>query len=263
MGAGGQFLAGRGAVVTGGGRGIGKALARSLAEAGAAVVVTARSREEIEAVASSLRDGGHTAHAVACDVADAASITAMAVEAKDLLGTVDVLVNNAGIALSNPVKRLPLAEWNRILAVNATGTFLCTQAFLDGMLERGWGRIVNVASVAGLRGGRYIAAYTASKHAQVGFTRALAVEVAEKGITVNAICPGYVDTPMTEYSVSRIVEKTGLSQDEALRHILELSPQKRLIRPEEIAHAALMLCHDDGGSINGQTIVLDGGQGVH
>jgi 3-hydroxybutyrate dehydrogenase len=263
MGADGKFLAARGAVVTGGGRGIGKAVARALAEAGAAVVVTARSREEIEAVADELRADGCTAHPVRCDVADPSSIAGMAGRAVQLLGTVDVLVNNAGIALSNPVKRLPLAEWNRIIAVNATGTFLCTQAFLDGMLERGWGRIVNVASVAGLRGGRYIAAYTASKHAQVGFTRALAVEVAANGITVNAICPGYVDTPMTEYSVSRIVEKTGLSQDEALRHILELSPQKRLIRPEEIAHAALMLCHDDGASINGHTIVLDGGQGVH
>ena len=258
-----SFLAGRGAVVTGGGRGIGRAVARALAEGGAAVVVTARSATEIEAVASSLRDDGHTAHAIACDVADPESIDAMAAEAKERLGTVDVLVNNAGIALSNPVKRLPLEEWNRILAVNATGTFLCTRSFLDGMLERGWGRVVNVASVAGLRGGRYIAAYTASKHAQVGFTRALAVEVADGGITVNAICPGYVDTPMTEYSVSRIVEKTGLSADEALRHILALSPQKRLIRPEEIAHAALMLCHDDAESINGQTIVLDGGQGVH
>jgi 3-hydroxybutyrate dehydrogenase len=263
MGAHGRFLAGRGAVVTGGGRGIGKAVARALAEAGAAVVVTARSREEIEAVAGELRADGHAAHAVACDVADPASISAMAAQAKERLDTVDVLVNNAGIALSNPVKRLPLEEWNRILAVNATGTFLCTQAFLDGMLERGWGRVVNVASVAALRGGRYIAAYTASKHAQVGFTRALAIEVADQGITVNAICPGYVDTPMTQYSVSRIVEKTGLSAEEALGHILELSPQKRLIRPEEIAHAALMLCHEDGQSINGQTIVLDGGQGVH
>ena len=263
MGADGKFLAGRGAVVTGGGRGIGKAVARALAEAGASVVVTARTREEVDSVAGELRADGHTAHAVTCDVADPASIVAMAGQVKERLDTVDVLVNNAGIALSNPVKRLPLEEWNRILAVNATGTFLCTQAFLDGMLERGWGRIVNVASVAGLRGGRYIAAYTASKHAQIGFTRALAVEVADQGITVNAICPGYVDTPMTQYSVSRIVEKTGLSEEEALGHILELSPQKRLIRPEEIAHAALMLCHDDGESINGQTIVLDGGQGVH
>ena len=253
-------LEGRGVVVTGGGRGIGRAVARRLAESGAAVVVSARSTEEIEDVAEELRADGLQAHAVRCDVANEASVAAMAEEAIERLGTVDILVNNAGIALSNPVKRLPLEEWNQIIAVNATGTFLCTRAFLPGMVDRGWGRIINVASVAGLRGGRYIAAYTASKHAQVGFTRALAMEVAGNGITANAICPGYVDTPMTEYSVANIVEKTGVSAEEALERILSLSPQKRLIRPEEIAHVALMLCGDDGEGINGETIVLDGGR---
>lgn len=252
-------LEGRGVVVTGGGRGIGRAVARRLAESGAAVVVSARSTEEIEDVAEELRADGLQAHAVRCDVANEASVAAMAEEAIERLGTVDILVNNAGIALSNPVKRLPLEEWNQIIAVNATGTFLCTRAFLPGMVDRGWGRIINVASVAGLRGARYIAAYTASKHAQVGFTRALAMEVAGNGITANAICPGYVDTPMTEYSVANIVEKTGVSAEEALERILSLSPQKRLIRPEEIAHVALMLCGDDGEGINGETIVLDGG----
>ena len=253
-------LEGRGVVVTGGGRGIGRAVARRLAESGAAVVVSARSREEIEDAAEELRADGLQAHAVRCDVANEASVAAMAEEAIERLGTVDILVNNAGIALSNPVKRLPLEEWNQIIAVNATGTFLCTRAFLPGMVDRGWGRIINVASVAGLRGARYIAAYTASKHAQVGFTRALAMEVAGNGITANAICPGYVDTPMTEYSVANIVEKTGVSAEEALERILSLSPQKRLIRPEEIAHVALMLCGDDGEGINGETIVLDGGR---
>jgi 3-hydroxybutyrate dehydrogenase len=256
-------LEGRGAVVTGGGRGIGRAIARGLANAGAGVVVCARSEQEIEGVAEELRGQGLTAHAVRCNVADPESVHTMAREATKRLGTVDIVVNNAGIALSNPIKRLPLEEWDRILAVNVTGTFLCTRAFVEGMLERRWGRVINVASVAGLRGGRYIAAYTASKHAQIGFTRSVALEVAEHGITVNAICPGYVDTPMTEYSVSRIVEKTGLSPEEALERILELSPQRRLIRPEEIAHVALMLCDKDGEGINGQTIVIDGGEGVH
>lgn len=250
-------------MVTGGGRGIGRAVARRLAEAGAAVVVTARSEAEIEDVANELRSDGFSAHAVPCDVADEASVHAMADAVTQRLGTVDIVVNNAGIALSNPVKRLALEEWNRILAVNATGTFLCTRAFLADMLDRGWGRVINVASVAGLRGGPYLAAYTASKHAQVGFTRALALEVADRGVTVNAICPGYVDTPMTDYSVSRIVEKTGITSEEALGHILELSPQKRLIRPEEIAHVALMLCHEDGEGINGQAIAIDGGEGSH
>jgi len=256
-------LEGRGAVVTGGGRGIGRAVARALAEEGASVVVTARSTKEIEGVAAELAADGLVAHALPCDLADEGSVAKMAERAIALVGTVDVLVNNAGIALSNPVKRLPLEEWNRILAVNATGTFLCTRAFLQGMIDRRWGRVINVASVAGLRGGRYIAAYTASKHAQVGFTRALAAEVADQGITVNAICPGYVDTPMTEYSVSRIVEKTGLPQDEALERILALSPQHRLIRPEEIAHVALMLCGKNGEGISGQAIAIDGGQGIH
>ena len=170
------------------------------------------------------------------------------------------MVNNAGIATSNPVKRLQLDDWNQIMAINATGTFLCTRAFLPGMLDRSWGRIINVASVAGLRGGRYIAAYVASKHAQIGFTRALAAEVASAGITANAICPGYVDTPMTDFSVANIVDKTGVSPEEARARILSLSPQKRLIRPEEIAHVALMLCGDDGEGINGDAIVLDGGR---
>ncbi len=256
-------LTGRGAVVTGGGRGIGRAVARALAEEGAAVVVSARSTKEIEAVAAELVANGHTAHAVTCDVADEASVKTLAEAAAKLLGTVDVLVNNAGIALSNPVKRLPLEEWNRIIGINATGTFLCTRAFIQGMIDRGWGRVVNVASVAGLRGGRYIAAYSASKHAQIGFTRALAAEVADQGVTVNAICPGYVDTPMTEYSVSRMVEKAGISEEEALEHILALSPQHRLIRPEEIAHVAVMLCGKNGEGISGQAIAIDGGQGIH
>jgi 3-hydroxybutyrate dehydrogenase len=256
-------LKGRGAVVTGGGRGIGRAVARALAEEGAAVVVSARSTKEIEAVAAELVTDGHTAHAITCDVADEASVKTLAEAAAKLLGTVDVLVNNAGIALSNPVKRLPLEEWNRIMAINATGTFLCTRAFIQGMIDRGWGRVINVASVAGLRGGRYIAAYSASKHAQIGFTRALAAEVADQGITVNAICPGYVDTPMTEYSVSRMVEKAGISEEDALEHILALSPQHRLIRPEEIAHVTVMLCGKNGEGISGQAIAIDGGQGIH
>ena len=254
-----MIFQGRGAVITGGGRGIGAAVARELAENGAKVVVSARSMNEIEAVAQELTAVGHIAHAIKCDVADENSVEMMAKEAAVLLDTVDILVNNAGIARSNPVKRLSLEEWSQIMAVNATGTFLCSKAFLPGMLERRWGRVINVASVAGLRGSSYIAAYTASKHAQVGFTRALAAEVAEQGITVNAICPGYVDTPMTEYSIAHIVEKTGVSPEEALGHILALSKQNRLIRPEEIANLTLMLCGDDAKGINGQAIAIDGG----
>ncbi len=213
-------LEGRGAVITGGGRGIGRAVARVLAEEGASVVVSARSVDQIEAVAQELRTDGFQATAIACDVSDAGGVQEMASAAIEALGHVDILVNNAGIARSNPIKRLPLEEWNRILAVNVTGTFLCTQAFLDGMVERGWGRIINVASIAGLRGSKYISAYTASKHAQIGFTRSLAMEVAEDGVTANAICPGYVATAMADHAVERMVEKSGISAEEALeRHL--------------------------------------------
>jgi len=256
-------LKGRGAVITGGGRGIGKAVARFLAEDGAAVVVTARSTDQIEQVATELRDAGFEAHAVTCDVSDEASVLAMAKKATELLGTVDILVNNAGIAPSNPVKRVTLEEWNRVMGINVTGTFLCTRAFLPAMVEREWGRVINVASVAGLRGSKYISTYCASKHAQIGFTRAVADEVAAKHVTVNAICPGYVDTPMTEYSVVQITEKAKVSPEEALQHILATSPQGRLIRPEEIAAVARLLCSKDGEGISGQAIAIDQGQGNH
>jgi NAD(P)-dependent dehydrogenase (short-subunit alcohol dehydrogenase family) len=144
------------------------------------------------------------------------------------------------------------------MAVNATGTFLCTKAFLPAMVKRGWGRVVNVASVAGLSGGRYIAAYAASKHAVVGFTRCAAMEVAAAGITVNAVCPGYVDTEMTRESVERIAMKTGRSREQALEAILTGTPQGRLITPDEVAFEVLRLCAEDACGINGQTIVLDG-----
>lgn len=256
-------LKGRGAVITGGGRGIGRAIARALAEEGASIVVSARSTDQIEAVASELTADGFEAHAVTCDVSDEASVQSMADRALELLDSVDIVVNNAGIAPSNPVKRVTLEEWNRVQSINVTGTFLCTRAFLPGMLDRQWGRIVNVASVAGLRGSKYISTYCASKHAQIGFTRAVADEVADQGITVNAICPGYVDTPMTDFSVVQITEKAGVSPEQALEHILATSPQKRLIRPEEIAAVAVMLCSRNGEGISGQAIAIDQGQGNH
>lgn len=252
-------LEGRGAVVTGGGRGIGAAVARSLAERGARVVVAARGAAEIEAVATELRGGGADAWAVGVDVADPDSVTALFEGASQHLGDIDILVNNAGIASAAPVVKLALAEWNRLIAVNATGTFLCTQAVLAGMLEREWGRVINVASVAGLRGASYISGYSASKHAVLGFTRSVAAEVARAGITVNAVCPGYVDTPMTEATIANIVDKTGTSEEQALEAILATTPQRRLITPEEVAKAVTFLCEEGARGINGQTIVLDGG----
>jgi NAD(P)-dependent dehydrogenase (short-subunit alcohol dehydrogenase family) len=186
-------------------------------------------------------------------------VETLARTATEHLAHVDILVNSAGIASSAPVHKLTLEEWNAIFAVNATGTFLCTQAFLPAMLERKWGRIVNVASVAGLMGSRYIAAYSASKHAAIGFTRCVAAEVAARGVTANAVCPGFVDTEMTTESIDRIVSATGVSRDEALDSILDMTPQRRLFTPEEVAHAVLALCDEQAKGINGQAIVLDGG----
>jgi len=251
-------LAGKTAVVTGAGRGIGAACARALAGAGARVVLGARTRDSVERVAADLRTLGYETAATICDVTDPASVDALARFSAERFGEVTLLVNNAGIGHAAPLERLTLDDWNRVMAVNATGTFLCTKAFLPAMVKRGWGRVVNVASVAGLSGGRYIAAYAASKHAVVGFTRCAAMEVAAAGVTVNAVCPGYVDTEMTRESLERIAMKTGRSREQALEAVLTGTPQGRLITPDEVAFEVLRLCAEDAREINGQTIVLDG-----
>lgn len=255
-------LSGRAAVVTGGGRGIGAAVARALAEAGAAVVVAARSAEQVEGVRDALLAAGHRAAAASCDVTDPDSVARLRDAATASFGRIDILVNNAGIANTAKLEKLELAEWNRILAVNATGAYLVTRAFLPAMLDAGWGRVVNVASIAGLAGAPYIAAYSASKHALVGFTRSIAAEVATRGVTVNALCPGFVDTPMTDESVARIVTKTGRSAEEARRAIEATSPQGRLIAPEEVAFLAVALCDERAKSVNGQALAIDGGAGI-
>ncbi|MBW3535000.1 MAG: SDR family oxidoreductase [Gemmatimonadetes bacterium] len=252
-------LAGRVALVTGGGRGIGAAVARALADAGASVAVAARTGAEVETVAEELRASGVRAAAVVADVTDEASVAAMLREVDAELGAVDVLVNNAGTATAAPVHRLTLADWNRLLAVNATGVFLCTREALPGMRRRGWGRVVTVASVAGLHGDRYISAYAASKHAVLGFTRSVALEVAGEGVTVNAVCPGYVDTPLTLRSAERIAERTGRTVDDGLAWMAARSPLGRLIRPGEVAHAVVSLCHEEAGAVNGEALVVDGG----
>jgi NAD(P)-dependent dehydrogenase (short-subunit alcohol dehydrogenase family)/enamine deaminase RidA (YjgF/YER057c/UK114 family) len=245
------------AVVTGAGRGIGAATARALAEAGLDVVLAARGRDQIERLASELATAGRRSRAVVCDVTSEASVAALAREAAEA-GPVAVLVNNAGAAGSMPLGRTSLEEWNRLLAVNATGAFLCIRAFLPGMLERKWGRVVNVASTAGLSGGKYLAAYSAAKHALVGLTRSVAAEVTGTGVTANAVCPGFVDTGMTAETVARIVAKTGRTPEEALAAALASAGQSRLIAAEEVAAAVVALAADASHPPNGEAVVLDG-----
>jgi NAD(P)-dependent dehydrogenase (short-subunit alcohol dehydrogenase family) len=244
------------ALVTGGGRGIGLAVARALAREGLAVAVAARTREQVEHAAENLRRGGATAMAVAVDVGDAEAVTLATQAIGATLGPVDVLVNNAGIAESAPFARTDLAMWERHLRVNATGPFHVTRAVLPGMLARGWGRIVNVASVAGLEGAAYVTAYTASKHALIGLTRALAVEVDGTGVSVNALCPGFAATDIVWSSARRIASLTGRSFDDAVASLARLNPSGRLVQPDEVASAAVAFLHDDR---NGDVVVIDAG----
>jgi NAD(P)-dependent dehydrogenase (short-subunit alcohol dehydrogenase family) len=234
-------------VVTGGGKGIGRAVVAGFAAAGDRVVAVGRDRaalEESDAAATEV-----------CDVTDEASVDALF----NGIGRVDVLVNNAGAATSAPVARTTLADWRSLLDVNATGAFLCTRAVIPGMIERGEGRIVTVASTAGRAGSRYTSAYTASKHAAVGLMRAVAAELVGTGVTANAVCPAYVRTEMTQRSVARIVEVTGRDEEEAEAAVAAASPLGRLLEPAEVAFAVAFLAAPEAGAINGQTLVLDGG----
>lgn len=254
-----RFLERRSAVVTGAGQGIGAAVALALSGAGARVVLAGRTVSKLEDVAGRIAATGGEAHAVEADVADPGQVEALARVAAERVGQVAILVNNAGMGYSAPLKRTSLEDWNTVMGVNATGTFLCTKEFLPAMVASGWGRVINVSSVAGLSGAAYITAYSASKHAVMGLTRCLAAEVASSGVTVNAVCPGFVATPMTDASVANIVSVTGKSESEARGAITATSPQGRLIEPEEVAQAVLFLTRDEARGINGQAVVIDGG----
>lgn len=247
------------ALVTGGGRGIGRSIALALASEGAEVAVAARTRSDVEAVRKEIEGLGRRAFAAQCDVTDREQVARLVRDVRENLGPITILVNNAGMAASAKTVEMDDALWEQILRVNLTGTYLCTKAVLPMMLDQGYGRIINIASTGGKVGFLYSAAYCASKHGVLGFTRALALEVARQGITVNAICPGFAETAMTDESIRRIVEKTGRSPD-AARHALEgLSPQRRLIQPDEVAAVAVMLACPEAGGIHGQAINVDGG----
>src|SRR2546425_5251596 len=244
------------AVVTGGGRGIGREIALAFAREGLSVAVAARDHARVAETAEAVRGLGVESLALELDVTDGAMVGRVFARVAAELGAIDVLVNNAGIAESASFARTDPALWERHLRVNATGPYLCTREALPGMLTRGWGRVINVASLAGLYGAPYVTAYTASKHALVGFTRALAAEVSGKGVTVNAICPGYAGTDLVWNAARNIAAKTGKSFDEAVLAMARINPGGRLIAPAEVAAAVLNLLDDD--ATNGQTIVLDG-----
>jgi NAD(P)-dependent dehydrogenase (short-subunit alcohol dehydrogenase family) len=247
------------ALVTGGGRGIGRAIALAFAREGAHVAVTARTGAELAAVAAEIRALGRGALAVPCDVAERAQVDDAVRQVVDGLGPVQILVNNAGMAVSAKLLDTDDALWERHLRVNLTGAFLVTRAVLPGMLAARWGRIVNIASIAGRQGYPYVAAYAASKHGLLGLTRALAQEVVTAGVTVNAICPGYVATELTWASARNIQKRTGRAYDEAVQSLAAHSPQKRLIEPEEVAALAVLLASDEARSVTAQAWNVDGG----
>ncbi len=252
-------LTGRIALVTGGGRGIGREAALALASAGADVAVAARSANELTDTVAEIRAAGRRGEAIVCDVTVRAQVEAMVAQVKSALGEPLILVNNAGIAGSAKLTDTTDEMWDSMLRVNATGAFYCTRAVLPMMLQAKWGRIVNVASIAAKVGAPYIAAYAASKHALLGLTRAVAAEVATRGITVNAVCPGYVDTGMTDASTANISARTGRSEQDARKILEGFSPQGRLMTAGEVAALITFLCSQTARGITGQGIVLDGG----
>ena len=252
-------LAGKHAVVTGGARGIGAAITRVLLAHGARVTMLGRSAAaptEADLDVANIRELNY----VSADVGDSDTVKQAFDVSRSRFGKIEILVNNAGQASSAPFLKTDIALWRRMMSINLDGTFHCSAAALPDMLAARWGRIVNIASTAGLAGYAYVSAYCASKHGVIGLTRALAMEVAAKGVTVNAVCPGYTESDMVTESVANIVAKTGRTPDQALAELVSRNPQKRLIKPEEVANAVAWLCLPGSEAVTGQAISVSGGE---
>lgn len=243
-------LIGKRVLITGGGTGLGADMAACFAAKGAEVVVSGRRLGALEAVATNTEN----TRAIQADVTKEADVQALFAAA----GPVDIVIANAGASTSAPFGKTSLEDWNAMLAVNLTGVFLTLREGLNQM--QGWGRLISVASTAALKGYGYVAPYAAAKHGVVGLTRSLALEIAKKDITVNALCPGFLDTEMTDRSIQNIIEKTGKSRDEAIAALASHNPQKRLVQPREVSSTALWLCGDGSGAVNGQAISISGGE---
>jgi NAD(P)-dependent dehydrogenase (short-subunit alcohol dehydrogenase family) len=255
-----RALAGRHALITGAGGGIGAAIARAFAGAGARVTLAGRRHAPLEAVATALPAGAALV-LDGFDVTDAAAIARRAEEARAAFGPVSILVNNAGEAPSAPFEKVDSALWSHVLAVDLTGPYNVTREFLAELKRHGAGaRILNIASTAGLTGYAYVSAYCAAKHGLIGLTRALALELARTGVTVNAICPGFTETPLIDRAVATIAAKTGRDNKAARAELAKTNPQGRLVKPEEVAEAALWLASPGAGSMNGQAIAVAGGE---
>lgn len=252
-------LAGRRALITGASRGIGRSVALAFAREGADVALAARSTRELETLASDIHELGHRAQVLTCDVTDPDAVRVMVADANDRLGGVDILVNNAGSAGSHKFLDHPDELWHQLIAMNLSSVYYVTKAVAPLMVARRWGRIINIASIAAKTGQRYTAAYAASKHGVLGLTRSVALELAPYNITVNAVCPGWVDTPMTDATIANIVARTGMSQEQALGSLTGMTPQRRLIEPDEVAGVALFLARESSKGITGQAINVDGG----
>lgn len=254
-----EDLKGKIVLVTGASRGIGRSIALAFAAQGSHLVITGRNQATLNSVAEEIHRSGANVLPLACNITCKEEVEALKNETTTRLGAIQILINNAGIAPAVGFLEMDDRLWEEVLKVNVTGTYNCCKVFLPGMIASGWGRIINIASTTAKVAYPHVSAYTTSKHAVLGLTRALAIEIARSGVTVNAICPGYVDTELTLKNARLMAEKTGKQVEDVLRLFKATSPQNRLIAPEEVAELAVMLASDSADGITGQAINIDGG----